>query len=148
MSWHCACTKKPVACRLRRWLLGCVTSRPIKKRRKLRHIHRTWSDSGGGRYKCGRIRMKLFLRLGGMVVISGLVGSKPSFTITLTSPFSYDPTSGNLLLEVIASDQSNFQTYSGNWYLAADSTGTTTSRVWSYGASTILNHDLNGLVTT
>jgi len=81
-------------------------------------------------------------------VFSGLVDSNPSFTINLTSPFSYDPTSGNLLLEVIASDQPNFQNGSGNGYLAADSTGTTTSRAWSYGASTILNPDSNGLVTT
>jgi PEP-CTERM motif len=80
-------------------------------------------------------------------VFTGLVDSNPSFTIALTSPFSYDPTSGNnLLLEVIASDQPILPNGSGNGYLAADSTGSTTSRAW--GASTPLNLDPTGLVTT
>jgi hypothetical protein len=82
-------------------------------------------------------------------VFTGLVDSNPSFTIALTSPFSYDPTSGNnLLLEVIAVDQPNVPNGSGNGYLAADSTGSTTSRAWGYGSSTLLDTDSNGLVTT
>jgi hypothetical protein len=61
-------------------------------------------------------------------VFTGLVGSNPSFTIALTSPFSYNPTSGNLLLEIIASNQPYFPNGGGRGYLAADSTGTTASR--------------------
>ncbi len=81
-------------------------------------------------------------------VFTGSVDSNPSFAIALTSPFSYDPTSGNLLLEVIASDQPNVLNGSGNGYLEADSTGATTSRAWGYGSSISLNTDSNGLVTT
>jgi PEP-CTERM motif len=80
-------------------------------------------------------------------IFTGGVDSNPSFTIN-TSTFNYDPTTGNLLLEVIAFDQPNVPNGSGNGYIAADGTGTSTSRAWGLGATSTLRPDSIGLVTT
>lgn len=76
------------------------------------------------------------------------VDSNPSFTISLNSLFSYDPTGGNLLLEVIASNQPSIQNGFGNGYLEADDNGFVTSRAYVLGSGTTLHPDSIGLVTT
>jgi hypothetical protein len=79
-------------------------------------------------------------------VFTGGVDSNPSFTITFTTPFTYDPTKGNLLLEVIASGQPNL--ISG--FLEADGSGTSTSQAFcSVGPCSSNTFVQNlGLVTT
>jgi hypothetical protein len=71
-------------------------------------------------------------------------------TINLTLPFTYNPANGDLLLEVIASNQANIPNGSGNGYVEADSTGTVTARNYCIGASdcAIGVLDSVGLVTT
>jgi hypothetical protein len=82
----------------------------------------------------------------------GIVDSNPFFTIN-TTPFVYDPTAGNLLLEVIAFDQPGVSNGSGNGYLNADDTGSgVTSRAYDVaGTDPFLSgssNDPTGLVTT
>jgi hypothetical protein len=62
--------------------------------------------------------------------------------------FDYDPTIGDLLLEIVVSDQDNVPNGSGaNGYNEADDTGTSTSRAYCLtgGGCTA---DAEGLVTT
>jgi hypothetical protein len=79
-------------------------------------------------------------------VFTGGVDSNPSFTITFTTPFTYDPTKGNLLLEVIASGQPNLI----NGFLETDGSGTSTSQAFcSVGPCSSNTFVQNlGLVTT
>jgi hypothetical protein len=56
--------------------------------------------------------------------------ANPTATINGQTPFNYDPANGDLLLEIIASDQSNVPNGSGNGYFEADETGTVTSRAY------------------
>jgi hypothetical protein len=74
----------------------------------------------------------------------------PVCTINLTTPFTYNPANGDLLLEVIASNQANIPNGSGNGYNEADNTGSVTQRTWCLGAQDCANAtvDANGLVTT
>lgn len=74
----------------------------------------------------------------------------PLCTINLTTPFTYNPANGDLLFEVIASNQPNIPNGSGNGYVEADSTGAVTQRTWCLGASDCTNAtvDTTGLVTT
>jgi hypothetical protein len=71
-------------------------------------------------------------------------------TINLTTPFTYNPANGDLLFEVIASNQANIANGSGNGYLEADSTGALMGRNYCIGASDCANGivDPTGLVTT
>jgi hypothetical protein len=73
--------------------------------------------------------------------LSGTIGS--SFTITGFAPFLYDPTGGNLLLDVMISGPYH-QGYTG--FFDADGTGAVLSRAW--GTDTYANTDQYGLVTT
>jgi PEP-CTERM motif len=85
----------------------------------------------------------------GVDVFHGGVNSDPSFTIALTTPFSYNPANGNLLLEVMAFNQPDITDTGENAFLQADHSGDVTSRAW--GSSTsgpLLNTDSIGLVTT
>ncbi len=61
--------------------------------------------------------------------VSGLDSANPSTTIT-GAPFSYDPGLGDLLLEIVASNQANVPNYSGNGYFEADSSSTLISRAY------------------
>jgi hypothetical protein len=82
-------------------------------------------------------------------VFTGGVNSDPSFTISLTTPFTYNPGDGNLLLDVIAYNQPNVPNGSGNGYIGSDDTGDSTSRAYSFqGSSTGLADGSDGLVTT
>jgi hypothetical protein len=74
----------------------------------------------------------------------------PLCTINLTTPFTYNPANGDLLFEVIASNQPNITNGSGNGYNEADSSGAVMSRNWCLGASDCANGTVDsvGLVTT
>ena len=74
----------------------------------------------------------------------------PVCTITLSTPFTYNPANGDLLLEVIVNNQANIPTGSGNGYVEADDSGAVTQRTWCLGASDCPNAsaDTTGLVTT
>ncbi len=82
-------------------------------------------------------------------VFHGGVNSDPSFTIALTTPFSYNPSNGNLLLEVMAFNQPDITDTGENAFLQADHSGDVTSRAWGWSTSgPTLNTDSIGLVTT
>jgi hypothetical protein len=78
------------------------------------------------------------------------VDCNPMCTFNLTTPFTYNPANGDLLFEVIASNQAIFFNGSGNGYLEADDTGSVTQRTWCLGAQDCTSAvvDLTGLVTT
>jgi PEP-CTERM motif len=61
--------------------------------------------------------------------------------------FDYDPTIGDLLLEISVSNQDNVPNGQGNGFNEADDTGTSTSRAYCLSSGTC-TADLNGLVTT
>jgi hypothetical protein len=77
-----------------------------------------------------------------------LLGS--TFDIAGTTPFLYNPGNGNLLMDVLVSNQDNVANGFGNGYLDADSSGSVTSRAWcgpSFASCPTLNPDPVGLVT-
>jgi len=64
------------------------------------------------------------------------------------TPFNYDPAHGNLLLEVIATNQDNVPGGTTNGYMATDDNGTVTSRAYVIGTGTTATGiDNTGLVT-
>ena len=71
-------------------------------------------------------------------------------SIILNTAFTYDPGAGDLLLEVIASDQANIPNGSGNGYMQADDTGALMGRNYCLGARdcSFGTVDGIGLVTT
>jgi hypothetical protein len=71
-------------------------------------------------------------------------------SIVLSTAFTYDPSMGDLLLEVIASDQANIPNGSGNGYMQADDTGTVMGRTYCLGGRDCSGAvvDSVGLVTT
>jgi hypothetical protein len=96
------------------------------------------------------------------LVFSGMLGGPytNSFTITDTTGFHYDPSKGNLLLEVIASNQQNvpeknksmYGKYapngSGNGYNEADYTGIVTQRAYCLTNIGCTGSTTGALVTT
>lgn len=76
--------------------------------------------------------------------------SNPVCTINLTTPFTYNPANGDLLFEVIASNQAIIPNGSGNGYVEAGNSGALTWRNYCIGASDCANGtvDTTGLVTT
>jgi PEP-CTERM motif len=81
----------------------------------------------------------------------GGANSNPSFTITGT-PFLYNPTLGNLLIDIIVNNQANVANGSGNGYLNADDSGSSISRACAIGSGTTASSSCFGaygsLVTT
>lgn len=76
-----------------------------------------------------------------------------NFGSSLTFPlngyqFAYNPKLGNLLLEIIATGQTNVPNGSGNSYLEGDDTGSVTSRAYCIGNGGGCFADSFGLVTT
>jgi hypothetical protein len=80
------------------------------------------------------------------VVSSHNVDSNPSFTIT-GGPFTYDPSKGNLLIDLVVTNQDNVPNGSGNGYNEADDTGTQTSRLYAFDGNGVGITDSIGLVT-
>jgi hypothetical protein len=68
------------------------------------------------------------------VIFSGNLGgvnTSPSVTISMARPFTYDPRQGNLLLNVVATNQANQPNVLGAvGYLSADTTGTVMTRAF------------------
>jgi hypothetical protein len=86
--------------------------------------------------------------IGTFVIAPGGVNDDPVFTFSLDAGqrFTYDPSLGNLLLEVVVSNQDNVANGTGNGYNQADDTGLFTSRAYcDYNAC---HADPTGLVTT
>ena len=73
----------------------------------------------------------------------GGVSTRPSFTITAAVPFIYDPRAGNLLLDIVVTNQP----FISNWgFNDTDDRGTSTSRaLFPVGGNTVI--DAVGLVT-
>jgi hypothetical protein len=80
---------------------------------------------------------------------NGTDSADPSTTINVKgSTFTYDPALGDLLLEIVASNQALVPNGSGNGYFEADGNGTVMSRAYCYaGATTNCAADGEGLVT-
>jgi hypothetical protein len=76
---------------------------------------------------------------------NGTDSADPSTTLTGT-PFFYDPALGDLLLEVVASNQTVFPQFTGNGYFEADNSGIDTSRLYCVGGTNCTTDDV-GLVT-
>jgi hypothetical protein len=81
-------------------------------------------------------------------VFHGRLNGNPSFTISLSESFSYNPGNGNLLMEIMAFNQPNIPDTGDNAFLQADHSGAVTSRAWSAPYSPTLITDSIGLVTT
>lgn len=77
----------------------------------------------------------------------GGLSTTPSFTITGTVPFVYDPSLGNLLLDIVVTNQTLRPNGSGNGYNDADSRGTMTTRAFASVGNTNGAVDTVGLVT-
>lgn len=85
--------------------------------------------------------------LGSVTIPSGGQNDNPSITFSSFSPFTYNPALGNLLLEIVVTNQDIVPNGSGNGYNQADDTGTVTSRAYcltNFGCFA----DSVGLVTT
>jgi hypothetical protein len=77
----------------------------------------------------------------------GGTDANPFVTINGNSPFSYDPSLGNLLLEIDVFNQALVPNGSGNGYFQDDESGQSMSRAYCFhGASCTTSSD--GLVTT
>jgi hypothetical protein len=75
----------------------------------------------------------------------GTDSANPYTTIDGQSAFWYDPANGDLLLEVVASNQDLVPNGSGNGYFESDTRGSVTSRAYCIGNS--CSSDATGLVT-
>jgi hypothetical protein len=86
--------------------------------------------------------------IGSFTIAPGGVNDDPSFTFSLNGAqrFNYDPALGNLLLEVVVTNQDNVPNGSGNGYNQVDDTGAFTSR--AYCEYNGCHADSSGLVTT
>ena len=70
-----------------------------------------------------------------VVIFNGNLGgtsTNPSFTITTSTPFAYNPAAGNLLLDIVVTNQTVLPNFSGNGYNDADSTGASTTRAYAF----------------
>jgi hypothetical protein len=79
-------------------------------------------------------------------ITGGSIGS--TYTISGTA-FSYDPGNGNLLMDIVVSNQDLVPNGAGNGYFWADYTGLVTSRNYGFnGATDGEGNDTGALVTT
>jgi PEP-CTERM motif len=86
--------------------------------------------------------------IGTATIPVGGVNDNPSITFNGFS-FTYDPSLGNLLLEIVVNNQDIVGNGSGNGYNEADTTGAVTSRAYCLGGTiNTCFADANGLVTT
>jgi hypothetical protein len=85
--------------------------------------------------------------MGTATVPAGGTNYGPTLTLSGFTPFTYDPSTGPLLLEVVVNNQDNVPNGSGNGYNEADYSGSVTSR--AYCLTNIgCFADSAGLVTT
>lgn len=76
----------------------------------------------------------------------GGVSTSPSFTINAAVPFLYDPSAGNLLLDIVVTSQQLLRNGSGNGYNDAGS-NSSTSRAYAFVGNSNGAVDTIGLVT-
>jgi hypothetical protein len=69
-----------------------------------------------------------------------------SYTINGT-PYSYNPASGNLVMEVVVTNQDNVPNGSGNGYFWADYTGAVVSRTYNLGGTGFQGGGTGAIVT-
>lgn len=88
--------------------------------------------------------------LGTATVPTGGVTYGPVLTLTGFSAFTYNPGQGDLILEIIVSNQDNVPNFSGNGYNEADYTGIDTVRDYCFGGANTgcTGAVLGALVTT
>jgi hypothetical protein len=80
-------------------------------------------------------------------VTTGGTNFGSNLVITGTTPFTYDPTNGDLLLTVVVTNQDNVPNGSGNGYMFADYTGTNVLRSY-YDITGSNSGDTGALDTT
>ncbi len=85
--------------------------------------------------------------IGTATIPVGGIPDDPTLTLSGFAPFTYDPSLGELLLEIIVTDQDNVPNFSGNGYNQSDNTGSVTSRAYCL-TNVGCVADGNGLVTT
>ncbi|MGZ4787056.1 MAG: PEP-CTERM sorting domain-containing protein [Terriglobales bacterium] len=68
--------------------------------------------------------------MGTATIPVGGINDDPTLTASGFSPFLYDPSFGDLILEIIVSNQDNVPNGSGNGYNEADYTGVDTVRAY------------------
>ena len=71
-----------------------------------------------------------------------------SYAINNSTAFKFDPSQGNLLLDIFASNQDNVPNGPGDSYNDADNSGNYISRVYAFNGSNSGTADSIGLVTT
>jgi hypothetical protein len=79
---------------------------------------------------------------------SGPVSDNPSYTFSGFTPFTYDPTLGDLIIEIVATNQDNVPNGSGNGYNEADYTGVDTLRAYCLTNLGCTSATTGALVTT
>jgi hypothetical protein len=79
---------------------------------------------------------------------SGGIPSGASYTINNMMPFLFNPTQGNLLLDIFVTNQDNVPNTGFNSYNSADYSGQFMSRAWAYNGSNSGSADSGALVTT
>ena len=82
-----------------------------------------------------------------VTIPAGGVPFGSSYTFINTTPFTYDPTIGNLLLDITVTNQDDVPAGSGNAYNDTDSSGTATSRAVAVTGVARFTDNM-GLVTT
>ena len=83
-----------------------------------------------------------------MLFYSGdLGGNALDFTIDAIAPFFYDPSLGNLLIDIVVTDQENVANGSGNGYNETDDTGTVTQRSYALANDVSGTNESSALVT-
>ena len=78
---------------------------------------------------------------------NGTTNTNPSWSFNIT-PFLYNPNLGDLLMEVVANNQTILGNGTGNGYLEADNTFTVTNRAYCLTNVGCVANDGVGLVTT
>jgi hypothetical protein len=78
---------------------------------------------------------------------NGTTSTNPSWSFNIT-PFTYNPANGDLLLEVVANNQTILANGNGNGYLEADNSFAVTNRAYCVTNLGCSSNDGVGLVTT
>jgi hypothetical protein len=86
--------------------------------------------------------------IGTGVIPAGGTNYGAILTLSGFTPFTYDPSLGDLLLEIVVTDQDNVPNGSGNGYNESDDAGAETSRAYCITGSGCVADAADGLVTT
>jgi hypothetical protein len=86
--------------------------------------------------------------LGTTSIPAGGVNYGTTLTLTLGTPFTYNPANGPLILEIVVDTQDIVPNGTGNGYNWADYIGTDVTRAWCVTGLGCIAPDLGALVTT